>query len=30
MSIDMSISNLCFELCLLERRVQYDFGFMDN
>jgi hypothetical protein len=32
-AIDMSRSNLCFMLCLLERGVQvttYDFGFMDN
>jgi hypothetical protein len=32
-AIDMSRSNLCFKLCLLERGVQvttYDFGFMDN
>jgi hypothetical protein len=32
-AIDMSKSNLCFKLCLLERGVQvttYDFGFMDN
>jgi hypothetical protein len=32
-TIDMSRSNLCFKLCLLERGVQvttYDFEFMDN
>jgi hypothetical protein len=32
-AIDMSKSNLCVKLCLLERGVQvttYDFGFMDN
>jgi hypothetical protein len=32
-AVDMSRSNLCFALCLLERVVQvttYDFGFMDN
>jgi hypothetical protein len=32
-AIDMSRSNLCFKLCLLEREVQvttYDFRFMDN
>jgi hypothetical protein len=33
LAIDMSKSNLCFKLCLLERGVQvttYDFEFMDN
>jgi hypothetical protein len=32
-AIDISRSNLCFKLCLLERGFQvttYDFGFMDN